>query len=51
MTKLKIKIEGDEFDGLCQDLVEIALNSRDLEDILVLLRILQLLLSGEWEDG
>lgn len=48
MSKLKIKIEGDEYDELCKSLVDMALEA-DSADCQVLLRILQLLLYGEWE--
>ena len=48
MAKLKIKIESDKFDGLCRELVDIAIESSP-EHCHTLLRILQLLLYGEWE--
>jgi len=53
MSKFKIKIESDQYDGLCRDLVDMAIQSviesRD-NNCHVLLQILQLLLSGEWEE-
>lgn len=48
MSKLKIKLEGDEYDELCRSLVDMAIESEP-RDCHVLLRILQLLLYGEWE--
>lgn len=51
MSKLEIKIEGDEYDALCRDLVDMALETRNLENIHTLLRILQLLLYGKWKKG
>lgn len=50
MSKLKIKIEGDKYDALCKDLVDMALETNNLEDVHTLLTILQLLLNGEWEE-
>jgi hypothetical protein len=50
MTKLKIKIEGDEFDALCRDLVDLAIEAEP-KDAHILLRLLQLLLYGEWEEN
>ncbi len=50
MSKLKIKIEGDEYDALCRDLVDMAIEAEP-KNSRVLLRILQLLLYGEWEDN
>lgn len=49
MSKLKIKVEGDEFDELCRDLVDMAIEAGP-NACHVLLRILQLLLYGEWEE-
>jgi len=49
LSKLQIKVEGDEFDALCRDLVDLAIEAKP-EDCRVLLRILQLLLYGEWEE-
>ena len=49
MSKLKIKIEGDEYEALCRDLVDIVIEVKE-KDRHVLLRILQLLLYGEWEE-
>ena len=50
MNKLIIKIEGDEFDGLCRDLVDFAIEANP--DVAhVLLRLLQLLLYGEWAEA
>ncbi len=49
MSKLKIQIEGDEYDAVCRDLVDMALETGKRADCDVLLRILQLLLYGEWE--
>lgn len=49
MSKLKIKIECDEYDDLCRALVDMAIESEP-RDSHVLLRILQLLLYGEWEE-
>jgi len=52
MAKLKIKIESDEYDALCRDLVDLSLELINTpDDARVLLRILQLLLYGEWEEG
>lgn len=50
MSKLKIKVESDEYDELCQSLVDMAIEAEP-KDSLVLLRILQLLLYGEWTEA
>lgn len=50
MNKLKIKIEPDEFDELCRSLIDIALEMEG-KDNHPLLRLLQLLLYGEWEEA
>lgn len=50
MSKLKIKIEGDEYDELLRSLVDMAIEAEE-RDCHVLLRILQLLLYGEWEES
>lgn len=50
MPHFKIEIEGDEYDGICCDLVDMAIESKP-NDAHVLLRILQLLLHGKWEEA
>ena len=50
MSNMKIRIEGDEYDALCQSLVDMAIEAKP-RDCDVLLRILQLLLYGEWEEA
>lgn len=51
MSKLKIKI-GDEYDELLHSLIDMAIESNlaNSKDCHVLLRILQLLLYGKWEE-
>ena len=49
MSKLKVRIEGDEFDDLLRSLVDMAIEL-DPKDAHVVLRILQILLYGEWEE-
>lgn len=53
-NKLRIKIEPEEYDATCRALVDMAIESlcrKDGEkDAESLLRILQLLLYGEWEE-
>jgi len=50
MSKLMIKLEGDEYDAICKDLVDMAIEAKP-EDCHTLLRILQLFLYGEWLEG
>ena len=45
---LKIKMEPDEHVIICRGLVDVAIEA-DKEDYRVLLRLLQLLLYGEWD--
>ena len=47
-NRLKIKIEPDEYDHLCRELLDIAIEANS-KDSFILLRLLQLLLYGEWE--
>lgn len=49
MCQLKLKIEGDEYEAICCDLLDIALTLED-KNCRVLLRVLQLLMHGEWEE-
>ena len=49
MLKFTIKLESDEYDALCKDLIDIAIMlEQQKEEQHVILRILQLLLHGEW---
>ena len=48
VNKFKIEIEPDEFDHLCRELLDIAIEANS-NDSYILLRLLQLLLYGEWE--
>jgi len=48
-NRLKVKMEPDEHVIICRGLVDIAIEA-DKGDSRVLLRLLQLLLYGEWEE-
>ena len=49
MLKFTIKLETEEHNALCKDLIDMAIKlEHQQEDQNVILRILQLLLHGEW---
>ena len=49
MLKFTIKLEPEEHDALCKDLIDMAIMlEHQQEEQNVILRILQLLLRGQW---
>jgi len=48
MSEFRMKLEGDEYEALCKDLVDISLEV-DENNCRIILRVLQLLLHGCWK--